>query len=446
MCGILAQLGHDDRFFQAAELVKHRGTRTTTLATSAGAVAHARLPIVGVGRENDQPVSFVDGSALAFVGEILDFRERDPKADCDLRAVCDTWRAEGPEGFRKFDGFWSVVVLKSNTLYGLCDYLAQKPLYYRADVSAISSELDPLAALAPVTPDKVYLSAVVKWGYYPTGTRTPYAEIFKVPAGTMVKISSSGRVSLELVDSLTPTTVNPEELKHMIVDAAARRAESSDVPVATLVSGGLDSSIVYHLASRYADVQPYYVGEGFDPDEAYERARSLAGSRGVSRHIWGDVSTEEALRYMQEPVDLGSLRPQVALSKVVEESVCLTGDGADELFGGYGRAGRYDSQQSDVYHELVNWHLPRLDRVMMRNRVEVRSPFLARRVVEAALGIPRWQRTYKKILRDLFRSELGSLVDVPKEPLRTPEVERDREGETLKLIKEFMRRWPSEKF
>jgi hypothetical protein len=115
------------------------------------------------------------------------------------------------------------------------------------------------------------------------------------------------------------------------------------------------------------------------------------------------------------------------------------------LLGGYGRAGRYDSQQSDIYHELVNWHLPRLDRVMMRNRVEVRSPFLARRVVEAALGLPRWQRTYKKILRDLFRPELGDLVDVPKKPLRTPEVERDRESETLKLVKEFMRRW-CEKF
>ena len=60
----------------------------------------------------------------------------------------------------------------------------------------------------------------------------------------------------------------------------------------------------------------------------------------------------DQLDYMQEPIDLGSLVPQIALSRVIPEKVCLTGDGADEVFGGYGRALRYDSQASDVFHEV----------------------------------------------------------------------------------------------
>jgi asparagine synthetase B (glutamine-hydrolysing) len=122
-------------------------------------------------------------------------------------------------------------------------------------------------------------------------------------------------------------------------------------------------------------------------------------------------------------------------------TVCLTGDGADEFFGGYGRSQRYDSQASDVWHELVCWHLPRLDRVMMRNRIEVRSPFLARRVAGMALALPRRLRTDKAVLRDLFRNDLPpGVADVPKRPLRMANVEADREGWSLQLIEEFRKR------
>jgi asparagine synthetase B (glutamine-hydrolysing) len=217
--------------------------------------------------------------------------------------------------------------------------------------------------------------------------------------------------------------------------------------VALLLSGGLDSSIVRHLAKRYGNVRSYVVvGNEIGPGELENIL--VGGASDIEKWCNPDVvPLETALAWMQEPLDLGSLLPQCSLAQSVRETVCLTGDGADEVFGGYGRSMRYDSQASDICDELVCWHLPRLDRVMMRAPTEVRSPFLARRVVEGALALPWEQRRNKKRLRDLFRGDItpGVVVDIPKRPLRTQRVEHEREANTLEMIRLFRKkRWPWE--
>jgi asparagine synthase (glutamine-hydrolysing) len=293
-----------------------------------------------------------------------------------------------------------------------------------------------------VTPDEVYFSAVVKWGYCPETWRTPYKEVRKTLPGELVVLNATPyRVRNEVVDVVdVEEEVQPQDLKQRLERAAMLRAKSSDVPIAALVSGGLDSAIAYTLAKRHNDVFAYHAENG----EALE-ASAVIGKGKCEMLPEVLVTTKKALSYMQEPVDLGSLVPQVALSDAIAlkggERVCLTGDGADELFGGYSRAQRYDSQASDVWHELVAWHLPRLDRVMMRNRVEVRSPFLARDVVQAALGLPRWMRTDKSILRTLFEDDLPPGVAArPKKALKTKTVEEGREKNSRVLVQEFRER------
>lgn len=456
MCGIVAA---NVSPLPTGASVDHRGIRSNTVEVAGVTLRHSRLPIVGIEERYDQPVH-VGKCTVAFVGEILNFKEFRPGSECDLPLVVEAWERAQGRWFGRFDGFWSVVAIDHDTgrIDVFCDYLAQKPMYYRSnvDVVGVGSEPAAVAALGPTTPDEVYLSSVIKWGYCPDVRRTPYEEIKRVLPGEHVvletrrgvlRFAGPDYVRRTVIDPVIPRSCTPYLLKNAIARATELRVKT-DVSVAALVSGGVDSAIVYHLATQYADIdQAVFVDAGtgdFDGSES-EAARAVVGPDLLTVIPLPDEppSIEKMLRYMQEPIDLGSLAPQVALSDAVGKTghrVCLTGDGADELFGGYGRSERYDSQASDVWHELVAWHLPRLDRVMMRNRIEVRSPFLARQVVEMAFGLSRDIRTGKKILRDLFRDDLApGIADRPKVPLRTKDVERDREANSARLVEEFRR-------
>lgn len=401
---------------------------------------------MGVGEENDQPILTKDDAwIIGFVGEVLDFRSYTDEPS-DVYLVRDRWSDRGPAGLAGHDGFWAVMAMstKTDNLHIVCDYLAQKPMYYRTDVPAAASEIDALKPFGRLTLDEIYLAAVIKWGYCPDLERTPYLQIKHVLPGEHVVLGPEGVRSRHVVDPLASIKVRgseaPRRLRAAIEQAVIRRVKSSDVPVSSLLSGGLDSSIVHAIASDYGDVEPYFaqVPSASGTDDEIARARAVAGRRKVTEVTLQDVDPQDALQIMQEPIDLGSLVPQVALSRVVKTPVCLTGDGADEAFGGYARAMTYDSQKSDVFQELPAWHLPRLDRVMMRNAIEVRSPFLAREVMGLALGLEYRDRRGKDILRQMFKDILPrSVIDAPKIALRTSEIARDRQAASIDMVQRF---------
>ena len=161
---------------------------------------------------------------------------------------------------------------------------------------------------------------------------------------------------------------------------------------------------------------------------------------------------------MEEPSDKGSLIPTYFLSKIVKEKVTLVGEGADELFGGYkrheqiaenfpesekeyiekyldvfsmptnprgmmqrNRSGN-DYLRFDLVTEIPDYHTNRLDKLFMNRSIEVRVPFLDKKLVSRALGVHYDEKVpNKKYLRNLFKKDLPKeVIEVKKNAFKIP--------------------------
>jgi asparagine synthase (glutamine-hydrolysing) len=445
MCGLNLILGNSRNPKDLRLLNKglaHRGLpgRSTLNSYFGGRVqlGHVRLPIQGLDSENDHPQQY--GNLVgAFVGEIFNFRTFYPGASSDLPVILKEFDKEGPGAFQQFDGFWAVVLINlvQGLVHVLTDFLAKKPLYIRYDQGAflISSEIGPLFHYHTVTPDEIYFAGVAKFGYYP-GNRTPFTEIKKIPPDThLIYNVRDNSLIQQHYDKISP---NKSDLRAVLKMAIKNRL-ISDVPISLLLSGGLDSTIIFELVKQETfDFTIFHV----DNEEAeflnYLKIPSVVRVIPLSlTHI----QLEEALHLNETPVDLGSVLPQLALAKAIKEQgfyVAMSGDGADELFGGYRRAQEYDSQYSDIFHELVYYHLPRLDKLMMSQTIELRCPYLSRPVIETALTVPYEKRRSKEILRETFGDLVPKqILNRKKQPLRIAEMQENKMAWRLKLIKKF---------
>lgn len=398
MCGftaIVAQSNKDEEnCFASIAKMSYRGLPGHSVMRSHRNIhiGHVRLPIVDLTESGNQPAML--GERMGFlVGEVFNFKDFSD-ASTDTKAVLEVFVNEGLGGFHKFDGFWSFITIWQDKLFACTDYLSQKPIYYRTDMKAIASEPEALLEYGPADWDEVFFSNVKKWGYDPTG-RTPWMQIKQLPAG-------HAWFDGMIFQYWGWNYIEQADLKDSIIEAVKNRL-LGEQPIACLLSGGLDSSIVFSLCRQLgAKISSYHI----ENDEA-DFAR-LVDPDTKCLPLDG-LAYNLALKYHQSPVDLGSVHPQAVLSQAVAKEgfhVCLTGDGADELFSGYSRSDKYDSQGSDAFVELPYYHLPRLDRLMMRNTIELRTPFLAPKVVKAAMNIPHYQRRNKLPLKDAFRDIL----------------------------------------
>lgn len=417
MCGlILAWKAPLSSVGRALDAMGYRG-RDFDMAThtvDGWTVGHTRLAIQDLSDQSSQPVVFSDNSALAYVGEVFN---KSPGMT-ELQTVVDTVAREGPFGFHKFDGFWSVAVaLPRGEAFAFTDHLGIKPLYYWESAGIVCSEIAPMFQIAPPPAlDEIYLANCIKFGYDYSG-RTPFKGIRQLAPGTMLRTSSEEKgkfVTQRYWD--WDRVMEKSDLKAVVTQAIVNRL-IGDREVALLLSGGLDSSIIYHtLRGLGVPVHAFSV----------ENGESEFLPEGVKTLTTVSPSLEVVVDAMQAPLDLGSMVPQYQLGEALAAegfNVCMSGDGADELFGGYRRAQEYDSQASDVFCELPYYHLPRLDRLMMRHTVELRSPFLAPAVVAHALSLPYPKRIGKQCLKDAFAGVVPqAILDRPKLPLKTKAV------------------------
>jgi asparagine synthase (glutamine-hydrolysing) len=396
-------------------------------------MGHTRLAIQDLTEESSQPVLLDDNSLIGYVGEVFN---KLPGMS-ELQTVVKTVTEQGPRAFHGFDGFWAVAAgLPDGTGFAFTDHLGIKPLYYWERAGIICSELTPMFKIEPPPAfDEVYLSNCIKFGYDYSG-RTPFRGIRQLPPGHMVAVDEHGCMTIHQYwdwESIPRVT----DLKGAVTQAVVNRL-IGDREVALLLSGGLDSSIIYYTLKQLGVAVKSF---------SVENGESEFLPEGVTPLPMKNVPLEIVLDAMQAPLDLGSMVPQYQLGEALSEAgfnVCMSGDGADELFGGYRRAEEYDSQASDVFCELPYYHLPRLDRLMMRHTVELRSPFLAPSVVAHALSLPYAERIGKSCLKKAFADVVPQkILDRPKLPLKTRAVIEGGTGYRKHLAYLFTSRYRS---
>ena len=379
-------------------------------------LAHIALPMVDPNPDLAiQPIRNGKEPPSMFVGEIFNYKDFGDY-ETDAIMIHETYRENmSHEFFHNFDGFWSFITFFNKKPIIYTDFLGIKPVYYRRDVDAAASEIDVLKQFGPVTDNEKFHANVMKWGYDPTG-ETPWNEISQLKPGHFLY---EGREYPYWDWNQVPITNLYDDLS-----LAVKLRCQGFRDVSMLLSGGLDSTIIHGLIKEQGlKVTSIHVE---NKERSYAK---LVDKDALDVELEG-VTDEYAIQVHQSPVDLGSVKPQIAMAEKLKElgfHNVLTGDGADELFGGYRRAKEYDSQYSDVFCELPYYHLPKLDRTMMRSTIELRAPFLSPAVIVHGLNLPWSQRMGEKtVLKETFKNLVPQkILDRDKLPLKTDAIRKD---------------------
>ena len=371
MCGIcgVVQIGGEPRPVIAPEALdrmtdamSHRGPsdRGTYLADGI-ALGVRRLSIVDV-EGGHQPFANEDGSVWAVQnGELynhLDLRRELGghrfASRCDTEVIPHLYEQHGAAFPELLRGMFGIAVWdeRRRRLVLARDRLGIKPLYYarRDDVVLFASELKSLLASGLIHPELDYdaIDAYLTLGYFPA-PQTPLAGVHKLlPGHVLVVADELSERAFWSYPAPAPEPMSLEEASGLLLgelEQSVRLRLMSDVPLGAMLSGGLDSSLIVALMARNMarPVKTFAVGFAEDPGSELADAREVAAWLGAD-HTELELSfyedplpLEELVWHLDEPLaDLSTLGFH-ALSRLAAQdvTVALSGQGADELLGGY---------------------------------------------------------------------------------------------------------------
>lgn len=379
MCGI-AGIGTRDGSLPSEELLRrmsdaiaHRGPDGEGIWSGPGVgLTHRRLAIIDLSPSGAQPMLDASASyAITFNGEIYNYRELRSELEArgalfrtssDTEVILEAYRAWGVDCLKRLRGMFAFGLWDGTQKKLLLarDRIGKKPLFYSTTTGGdlvFASELKALAPAVTLTPDLDAVRLFLGLQYVPT-PRTGFASVFQLPIGSY-GIWDGNQFSVQMYHAWE-TRVSEEidlphalqEIRSKLDEAVKIRQLASDVPVGAFLSGGIDSAAVVAFASKYAEgLQTFTMGflDGGSFDER-EEAAAIAKKFGTDHHTFEARPehlielVDELVRHYDSPYADSSALPLWLLARETAKNikVVLTGDGGDELFGGYRRYAVYE--------------------------------------------------------------------------------------------------------
>ncbi|MEP0766232.1 MAG: asparagine synthetase B [Fimbriimonadia bacterium] len=415
--------------------IRHRGPDGSSVLQQARMIIGQRISSVLDRRRTAAPIVSADGKRMvAFTGRLFNGEQLRRKlgspweTDSDTETLIRLFEVKGVDCVNELDGQFAFVMADGEHFFVARDPIGVKPLYYatRDEGRIFASELKAFGKMCTdfrEFPPGCYFHSKL-------GTGRFYQ--LPVPQGRDMSIGQAAlRIRLE-------------------VETAVGKRDFSDQPVGVFLSGGLDSCILaWVMRQAHGKVDTFSVGmRGSHVSRAATEAAEELDTDHRHRTIRSDEVIEVLPRviYLLESFDAQTVRSAVCNHFLAEEackhvSSVLSGDGADEIFGGYERLRELPpSERSVVMWRLTsglhNTVLQRMDRMTAAHGLETRVPFLDRRVVALAFSIPDWMKAgangeTKWILRHAYGDVLPNRI------LRQPRAPMDAAAGVAAVLKGY---------
>ena len=369
MCGICLVAGlnteeHGGAIDRMVAALAHRGPDAHGVQRLPGCqLGHARLSIIDLAT-GAQPMTDVTGRYhITFNGEIYNYQQirtelqnrgRRFATHSDTEVIMAAYAEWGPECLNRFRGMFGFAIWDTvaQELFLGRDLFGEKPLYYATTSDGkflVASEIKSIVAAGLLTPrlDPAAIDAYLALGYVPPD-RTVYANVQTLPPAHFLKWGRDGiRVQRYWQPRFEPQSISMDDAAERLrelLQQAVRRQMVADVPVGAFLSGGHDSSTIVALMQQETPrpVKTFSVGFGKYINEL-PYARAVAQQYQTEHHDidLGTPAVGELLERMaeiyDEPFMDSSNIPTFLVSRYARQhvKVVLSGDGADELFGGY---------------------------------------------------------------------------------------------------------------
>ncbi|MDH1975816.1 asparagine synthase (glutamine-hydrolyzing) [Aliarcobacter butzleri] len=365
MCGIIGTNFLNERFDKSLELLHHRGPDfQNSIKIGNKQFGHTRLAIIDLDEEANQPMIF-DDILLVFNGEIYNYKELihvehlECKTKSDSEVLIRLYQKYGFDFLNKLNGMFSFCIydMKKDLYFCACDRYGKKPFFYyfKDNKFIFSSSIKSILNLLDYKPNlnKVALSKYMQY-FVSFGEDSFYQDIFKLEASTYLiyepnksrELQKKKYYKINTYKAIKDEKQALNDIEELLFKSVEYRL-NSDVEVSSLLSGGIDSSLISALYTKISGKKINTFSIGYDE---YKNYCELDFAQITAKHINSnhhpvEINQKEYIKHFEQTLDMleephgdSAAIPLNILTKQINKAgikTVLSGEGSDEIFLGY---------------------------------------------------------------------------------------------------------------